>query len=139
MGWWLVVPLAYLLAGATKFAVNSLRSRRLAFDQIGLGGLPSTHTAIASAPAWILLLNGKAQSEMFAIAVALVAVVVIDAMDLRRKLERVHAVLKQEFPRVPAAQNLRDRVGHRPIEIVAGLAVGAIAAVLVHGTLPPGV
>ena len=135
MGWWLVVPVAYLLAGATKFAVNSARSRRLAFDQIGLGGLPSTHTAIASAPAWILLLTGKAQSDMFAIAVALVAVVVIDAMDLRRKIERVHVLLKQEFPNSPAAQKLRERVGHRPIEIVAGLAVGCVAALLIRWAL----
>lgn len=135
MGWWLVVPVAYLLAGATKFAVNSARHRRLAFDQIGLGGLPSTHTAIASSPAWILLLNGEAGSEMFAIAVALVAVVVIDAMDLRRKIERVHAVLKQEFPQAPAAQALREKVGHRPIEILAGLAVGGVAALLIRSLL----
>ena len=136
MGWWLVVPVAYLLAGATKFAVNSARSGRLAFDQIGLGGLPSTHSAIASSPAWILLLNGKARSEMFAIALALVAVVVIDAMDLRRKIERVHTVLKQEFPDSAGAQKLRERVGHRPVEIVAGLAIGGIAALLVHSLLP---
>lgn len=136
MGWWLVVPVAYLLAGGAKFAINSVRAGRLAFDQIGLGGLPSTHSAIASSCAWILLLNGKAQSEMFAIALALVAVVVIDAMDLRRKIERVHAVLKQEFPHSTPAQKLRERVGHRPIEILAGLAVGGIAALLVHSLLP---
>jgi acid phosphatase family membrane protein YuiD len=130
MAWWLAVPLAYLLAGATKFAVNSIKTRRLAFDQIGLGGLPSTHTAIVSAPAWLLVMTGQTQSEMFALALALVAVVVIDAMDLRRKLEKVHAVLKQEFPQAPAAQALREKVGHRPIEIVAGLAVGALAALL---------
>jgi acid phosphatase family membrane protein YuiD len=131
MAWWVVVPLAYLLAGATKFAVNSAQARRLAFDRIGLGGLPSTHTAIVSGPAWLLLMTGKAQSELFAMALALVAVVVIDAMDLRRKLEKVHAILKQEFPQDPAAQALREKVGHRPIEIVAGLAVGAVAAALV--------
>jgi acid phosphatase family membrane protein YuiD len=131
MGWWLVVPLAYLLAGATKFAVNSLKARRLAFDGIGLGGLPSTHTAIVSAPAWLLLMTGKAQSELFALALALVAVVVIDAMDLRRKLEKVHAILRQEFPQSASAQGLREKVGHRPIEIIAGLAVGAVAAALV--------
>lgn len=131
MGWWVVVPLAYLLAGATKFAVNSAKARRLAFDQVGLGGLPSTHTAIVSAPAWLLLMTGKAQSELFAMALALVAVVMIDAMDLRRKLEKVHRLLKQEFPQSTAAQALREKVGHRPIEIVAGLAVGAAAAALV--------
>ena len=131
---WMVVPLAYLLAGATKFLVNSLRGRRLAFDQIGLGGLPSTHTAIVSGPAWLLLINGKAQSELFALALALVAVVVIDAMDLRRKLEKIHAVLKQELPDSAAAGALRHRVGHTPVEVAAGFAVGAVAAALVHWT-----
>jgi acid phosphatase family membrane protein YuiD len=130
----MVVPLAYLLAGATKFAVNSLKARRLAFDQIGLGGLPSTHTALVSAPAWLLLLNGKAQSDLFALALALVAVVVIDAMDLRRKLEKVHGILKQELP--AAAQGLRRRVGHTPMEVAAGFAVGAVAAALVRLALP---
>lgn len=132
MAWWMVVPLAYLLAGATKFAVNSARTRRLAFDQMGLGGLPSTHTAIVSGPAWLLLMNGKAGSELFAMALAVVAVVVIDAMDLRRKLEKVHRLLKQEFPESAAAQALREKVGHRPIEVITGLAAGGAAAALVY-------
>lgn len=134
MGMWVVVPLAYVLAGATKFAINSARSGRLAFDRIGLGGLPSTHTAIASSPGWLLLFDGKVQTEIFPLAVALVAIVVIDAMDFRRKLERVNAILKQEFPGSAAAQALRERVGHRPVEILAGLVVGAVAALLVRTT-----
>ncbi|HJT44540.1 MAG TPA: divergent PAP2 family protein [Rhizomicrobium sp.] len=132
MGYWVVVPFAYLLAGTTKFAVNCVRHRQLAFDQIGLGGLPSTHTAIVSAPAWLLVMDGMVHSEVFAVALSLVAIVVIDAMDLRRKLERVHDVLKQELPDSVAVQGLRRRVGHNPLEVAAGLAVGAVAAGLIH-------
>ena len=127
-GYLLVCPLAYLLAGSIKFLVNSLRARRPAFHQVGLGGFPSTHTAIVSAAAWLIAIKQGVGTPAFAVALALVMVVVIDAMDLRRKLEKIHAVLKKEFPATPAAQALRDRVGHSVIEVLGGLAAGAAAA-----------
>ncbi len=39
------------LAGSVTFAINGLRSGRLAWDQMGLGGLPSHHTALVSSTA----------------------------------------------------------------------------------------
>jgi acid phosphatase family membrane protein YuiD len=40
---YLLTPLlAWLTAGSVKFLMNSMRARRLAFDLIGYGGLPST-------------------------------------------------------------------------------------------------
>ena len=130
IAWLLVCPLAYLLAGGTKFLANSARARRLAFDQIGLGGFPSTHTAIVSAPAWLIALKQGIGTPVFAVAMGLVMIVVIDAMDLRRKVGRINRLLKEEFSKSPAAQGLRERVGHTPLEILAGLAVGGVAALL---------
>ena len=131
LGYLLVCPLAYLLAGGSKFLINSIAARRLAFDQIGLGRLPSTHTAIVSAPAWLIGLKEGVGTPAFAVALGVVFIVVIDAMDLRRKLEQINALLKTEFAASPAAQRLRDRVGHTPLEIAAGLVVGGIAAGLI--------
>ncbi len=131
IAWLLVCPLAYLLAGSTKFLANSARARRLAFDQIGLGGFPSTHTAIVSAPAWLIALNDGINTPAFAVALGIVMIVVIDAMDLRRKLERVNRILKTQWPDFPPAQALRDRIGHTPLQIAAGLVVGGIAAALI--------
>ncbi|CAI8825191.1 MULTISPECIES: divergent PAP2 family protein [Methylococcus] len=46
--------LAWLTAGTLKFIVNSCRARRLAFGQIGYGGLPSNHSAIVSSTAALI-------------------------------------------------------------------------------------
>ena len=46
---YLLTPfLAWFVAGVTKFAVNSIKSRELAFDLTGYGGLPSNHSSIVS-------------------------------------------------------------------------------------------
>jgi acid phosphatase family membrane protein YuiD len=122
----LVVPLAYLLAGSLKFLVNSLISRRPAFDQIGLGRFPSTHSAIVAAPCWLIGLQGQARTPVFAVALAVALIVIIDAMDLRRHLEKVNVVLRASHP--DHAGQLRARVAHKPIEVLGGIVVGGIAA-----------
>ena len=131
-GYLLVCPVAYLLAGSLKFLVNSARARALAFGRIGLGGFPSTHTAIVSSAAWLIGWRQGVDTPAFCVALALIMVVVIDAMDLRRKLEKIHAVLKQQFPEAPAAQALRERVGHSVIEVLGGLGCGLAAAALMQ-------
>ena len=131
LGYALVCPLAYLLAGTTKFAINSVRAGAPAFSLIGLGGFPSTHTAIVSSAAWLIAINAGVETPAFAVAVAVVLVVVIDAMDLRRKLEHVNHVLKDKFRNSRDARSLRDRTGHTLIEIAGGLTVGALAASLI--------
>jgi uncharacterized protein len=131
LGYLLVCPLAYLLSGGGKFVINSVAARRLAFDQIGLGRLPSTHTAIVSAPTWLIALREGINTPALGVAIGVVLIVVIDAMDLRRKIEQVNTILKRELADSPAARNLRDSVGHSPLEIAAGIAVGGMAAAFV--------
>jgi acid phosphatase family membrane protein YuiD len=126
LGYILVVPIAYLLAGSLKFLVNSARAGRLAFDQVGLGRFPSTHSAIVSAPCWLIGLEGQARMPVFAVALAVALIVIIDAMDLRRHLEKLNAVVKAVHPQ--SAQNLRTRVAHRPVEVLGGIVVGGVAA-----------
>jgi acid phosphatase family membrane protein YuiD len=128
----LVCPIAYLLSGLTKFAINSFSLKRPAFDQIGLGRFPSTHTAIVSSAVWLIALKGGVDQPAFAVAVGVLLVVIIDAMDLRRKLERVNHILKAKFSGTRDVEQLRDRVGHTPLEVAGGLAAGAVAAWLVN-------
>ena len=44
----LIPAVAWLVAGSTKFVISSAKHKRLAFDLIGYGGMPSTHSAIDS-------------------------------------------------------------------------------------------
>ena len=71
--------LAWLVAGVLKFAINSFRARRLAFDLIGYGGLPSNHSAIVSSMATLIALKEGINSSSFGVAIALAFIVILIA------------------------------------------------------------
>lgn len=130
---YLVTPfLAWLCAGSLKFAINCLRERRMAFDLIGYGGLPSTHSAIVGSMACLIALREGIAHPAFGVAVTLAFIVLLDANSLRRQVGKHAAAIN----RLDAAACLRERMGHSRAEIAAGLATGATVAWLVLKLLP---
>lgn len=121
---------AWLLAGCSKFAINSLRARRLAFDLIGYGGMPSNHSAIVCSMAVLIALREGVAHPAFGVAVTLAFIVLLDANSLRKQVG-LHAqainALSTEGQNAP----LRERMGHSRSEILAGLLAGSAAAWLV--------
>ena len=124
---------AWLLAGCSKFAINSLHAKRLAFDLIGYGGMPSNHSAIVSSMAVLIALKEGIADPAFGVAVTLAFIVLLDASSLRRQVG-LHA---QAINLLSAKQAppLRERMGHSRAEILAGLLVGAGSAWLVWSLL----
>lgn len=126
---YLVAPFAaWVAAGGTKFVVNSARLRRPAWKEIGYGGLPSTHSAIVGAMAALVAAREGMASPAFGVAVALALIVALDARGLRRHVADHAVSLNRLAEGRPGASVLREKIGHSWIEIVAGLAVGAIVA-----------
>jgi len=125
--------LAWLVAGILKFLINSLRARRFAFDLIGYGGLPSNHSAIVSSIAILIALNEGVNSPVFGVAVALVFIVILDATSLRRQVgKHATAINKLNSLTSGASLLLRERMGHAPVEVLAGLITGSAVAYLVY-------
>ena len=120
----------WLTAGVTKFAINSLVARRPAYGKVGLGGAVSTHTTIVATTAWLVGLREGFDVPAFGIALTLAAVVVIDALDLRQKIGRIASALKAVHPDDPLVAALRERMGHKPREVAAGVMLGLVCAVL---------
>lgn len=123
---YIIAPIfAYLIAGSLKFAINSVKTRSLAFKHIGLGGLPSTHMAIVSATAMLIGLKEGFNTSSFGVIFSVAIIVLIDATDLRRKVGQHAQALKALYPSHEATKQLRVRIGHSIIEIFAGIATGA--------------
>ncbi len=122
---------AWCVAGCAKFAINSIVKGELAFSQIGYGGLPSNHTAIVTSVAALIALREGVAHPGFGVAVALAFIVILDAKSLRRQVGR-HA---ESINRLSEGNDkpLRERMGHTPVEIAAGLVVGILVAVAVNG------
>ncbi len=132
MSYLLMPLLAWLVAGSLKFVVNSAVERRLAFDRIGYGGMPSTHSAITGGTVALIALNEGLSHPALGVAATLALIVALDAHGLRRQLGR-HA---ERLNRVSAdAPALRERMGHTWPQILAGWLTGGVAAIGLHGGL----
>lgn len=133
-GYVLVLIGAYLSSGSLKFLINSLRARKLAYNAVGLGGMPSTHASVASSVAALALLREGVSSAAFGFGLALLLIVVIDAINLRRHIER-HAAAINHLSKPTNADNtpLREKLGHNPFEIFGGLVVGTTIAFIING------
>lgn len=120
--------LAWLVAGILKFIVNSLKARQLAFGLIGYGGLPSNHSAIVSSMAALIAFREGVGHPAFGVALTLAFIVMLDASSLRRQVGRHAAAINRLAADEPTYKALRERMGHTPVEIGAGVLVGVAVA-----------
>lgn len=124
---YLLCPLlAWAIAGSVKFTINSLRERRLAFDLIGYGGIPSTHTTIVTSVATLIAIKGGIDHPAFGVAAGMAFIVVLDALALRRHLGRQAEVLNRLQHGRDDATPLRERQGHTPLEVATGILLGVL-------------
>lgn len=122
---YLITPfLAWLICGITKFIVNCIKEKRLAFDLIGYGGMPSNHSAIVSSMASLVAFKEGINTPAFGVALTLAYIVILDANGLRKKMEsHAIAINKLNDHTQPA---LRERIGHSKLEIFCGVLLGSI-------------
>lgn len=114
----------WLVAGGIKFAINSIRSRAPAWEQIGYGGMPSTHTTIVTTTAALVGLREGWSTAPFGVATALGFIVIMDAMSLRRQIGTQARLINALMGDDPEHRAIRERIGHHWTEVVGGLIVG---------------
>jgi len=127
--------LAWLVAGVMKFVINSIKAKQLAFGLIGYGGLPSNHSAIVSSMAALIALKEGIEHPAFGVAVTLAFIVMLDASSLRRQVGKHAAAINALAGSSQGQQSLRERMGHTPVEIAAGVLVGVLVAAVVNFVL----
>jgi uncharacterized protein len=122
--------LAWAIAQVLKVCVISVRKRHLDLRVLAeTGGMPSSHSAIVAALTTAVgRLNGVT-SDTFAIALIFSIVVMYDAQGVRRAAGRQAAVLNRLIDDVMAQRGiqetrLRELLGHTPVEVLVGAALG---------------
>lgn len=119
---------AWLIAGCLKFAINSIKARQLAFGLIGYGGWPSNHSAIVSSMVALIALKEGIAEPAFGVAVTLAFIVMLDASSLRRQVGKQAQAINLLTKGAGMAAELRERMGHSKLELLAGVAVGVAVA-----------
>lgn len=127
--------LAWFAAGTIKFAINSIKARRMALGLIGYGGLPSNHSAIVTSMAALIAFKQGINYPAFGVAVTLAFIVMLDANSLRRQIGKHAAAINKLASESDRNHHvLRERVGHTRLEIGAGVLVGVAVAAVVSWT-----
>lgn len=125
--------LGYLLAGSIKFLINSLKYNKLAFSNIGMGGMPSTHNTITASTFFTIGFGNGFQSPITAVAFMVCVIVAIDSLDLRQKIQQHAIFISKELERLnKSEQKIRTQIGHKPNEVLMGWLVGALLGYLLN-------
>jgi acid phosphatase family membrane protein YuiD len=128
--------LAWAIAQILKVGVVSVRKRHLDLRVLAeTGGMPSSHSAIVAAlTTSVGRLNGVT-SDTFAIALIFSIVVMYDAQGVRRAAGLQASVLNRLVDDLMAQRGiqetrLRELLGHTPVEVLVGAALGIVVGLL---------
>lgn len=141
----LVAPIAgWCIAQILKVLIHLCITRQWNWERvIGGGGMPSSHSATVGALATATLLTRGPDSFEFAMATTFAMIVMYDAMNVRLETGKQGAILniliKNEEIKARLDETSKDKwtetflkeyVGHTPIQVLVGLILGIIIAVV---------
>ncbi len=141
--------LAWLVAQVLKTIIYAICNKKMRFERmVGSGGFPSSHSSLViSAAVSVMRVEGTG-STAFAIMLVFAAIVLYDAMGVRRaagqQAKELNKILRffsmkeiqtsdDEDPH--PTKELKEFLGHTPFEVFGGTVLGIIMAYIVPMTI----
>jgi acid phosphatase family membrane protein YuiD len=127
--------LGWIIAQALKIPTEYFRSRRWMWAMFfAAGGMPSSHSALMVAATLSTGLYHGFDSPIFAVGVAITMIVAHDASGVRRQAgmhaERINVLFEELLKGHMWDENdLREVIGHTPLEVVGGILLGLLVAI----------
>ena len=105
------------------------------------GGMPSSHSALAAAAMMSIGYYEGFETPLFALSCVLALVIMHDAAGIRRaagkQAEAINFIFsKLEDQGIKLDKKLKELLGHRPIEVIAGAILGIVVALLIYALFP---
>jgi acid phosphatase family membrane protein YuiD len=127
---------AWFLAQFLKVFFYYFKEKRISLRRfVGAGGMPSSHTALVFALATAIGIQEGWETPVTAIAIIFALVVMYDAAGVRLAAGRQAATLNKMIDELFEEgefhqERLKELIGHTPVEVFAGAALGIITAVV---------
>ena len=127
---------AWIIAQIIKVTIGVVKEKKFDFRWfVGTGGMPSSHAAGASCLTTAIGLEYGFNSVYFALAASFAIVVMFDAQGVRRASGRQARILNKIMEDIYWQKRihdnqLRELIGHTPIEVIAGFLLGVTIAFL---------
>ncbi|MBN2461569.1 MAG: divergent PAP2 family protein [Candidatus Cloacimonetes bacterium] len=131
-----IVLVALIAAQTLKFIVTLIKEKKINFRRfLDTGSMPSSHTASVTALATSVGIREGIASVLFAISLVLAIVVMYDATGVRRAagkqaevLNKIVANIKKKEGHSIIEENLKEFIGHTPMEVFWGAILGIVIA-----------
>jgi acid phosphatase family membrane protein YuiD len=126
--------LAMLLAQLIKLPMEYIKNDHWDFRVMtNAGGMPSSHSSLVTATTLAIGLFEGFNTSLFALALAISMIVIYDAAGVRRQAgihaEKINLILEELFSGQPISQKqLKEVLGHTPLEVAAGTLLGLLVA-----------
>lgn len=127
---------AWLLAQVIKIPLDFLYTRRWNWALLlSVGGMPSSHSALLTSATLAIGLYYGFDHPLFALGVAITMVVTYDAAGVRRQAgihaQRINVLFNELLRgRLFDQSDLREVLGHTPLEVTGGVLLGIVVAIL---------
>ncbi|KZK05108.1 divergent PAP2 family protein [Lactococcus cremoris] len=134
----LTAIVSWALAQLIKIGIELIRTHRINWQLIfATGGMPSSHSSLVVALATATGLRQGFDSPLFAVATVLAFVVLYDAQGIRRQAGNQARIINRMLQNVENAgikvdKNLKELLGHTPIQVVGGTILGIIVALIMN-------
>lgn len=127
--------IGWFVAQGLKIPIHYLVEREWDFRRFhGSGGMPSSHSAMVVTAAVMVGATRGFNTPEFAMAVVVACIVMYDAAGVRRETGRQATVINQILKDVLingkqiSDAELKELVGHKPVEVAGGALVGLVVA-----------
>lgn len=138
-----VALISWISAQVIKTIINLITTKKLNLERmIGAGGMPSAHSASVCGLTIAISRSQGFQSPLFAIAFLLSAIVMYDAMGVRRaageQAKVINLIVKRTHENkgegiyIPKnKEQLKEFLGHTPLEVMGGAMLGILVAMII--------
>ena len=131
------VVAAWVIAQSIKVIRNTLHRKRFSVRRlIDTGGMPSSHSSGTAAVATVVGFYAGFGSVLFLFALVFALVTMFDAASVRRSVGKQAIIMNKLVDEFYAEgrfseSRLREFLGHTPVEVLMGAALGIAVAFLI--------
>ncbi len=129
--------LLWFVIQAYKVITDLIVNKRLNIKRIiGAGGMPSSHSAVVCSVAMLIGRDYGFGSGIFALSMVMAFIVMYDAAGVRRASGKQARILNKildtpGMSTVEVQEKLIEALGHTPIQVFVGAAIGFIVGAIV--------
>lgn len=127
---YIVIPiLVGIVVQCIKFIIETIKTKKINIIRLfdGMGGMPSTHSSLVSSLSTIIYLNYGIESPLTSIAIIFSLLVIYDSMGIRYESGRQAQIVNRL-----TGSNLKEQLGHKPLETLVGVFLGIILTILIN-------